>query len=646
MAFSARAANTASVSNLTANARPADASSEPEFVVGPPSSWVWSETFDRQSLAAKVDSSSGQHWLLIEHQVNVPEDETYYHFIRQILTVSGVQNGSTLTADFNPGYESLTLHWVRVWRGGSRLDRLDTNKVNIVRQERDIDQGILDGKRSAVLVLDDVRVGDIVDFAYSVKGANPVFSERFSLNVDVQKEEPVERLMTRVRWPSQKHLYGKMHGCSVQAAVARTNGLVDYLWNLRQVPEIHLEDSLPAWCDPKPWVQLSDFRSWAEVNQWALDLFKNTSPLSPELAQKIAAWKNIPSREQQVLAALRFVQDDVRYFGIEIGASAEKPSNPSTVFSRRFGDCKDKSLLFVTILRGLGIEAWPVLVNTQLRHTLDDWQPAADAFDHCIAVVRFDGQTHWLDPTAGYQRGPLAAHYLPNYERGLVISPTTAALSIIPHNTGIPQTATTEHFRLGGKTDAASLRVTTVAEGRDADRIRAMFAIEKRSDIEKSYTHFYSELYPEIKMSSPIVMEDDEQQNRLQMTESYTIDKPWGQADKDGKYHCEFYPFAISSMFKKPVDTDRKLPLGINYPQHQILRTEVELTGVRPFNPESKTVSDPAFSYRKNAQWTGNEFILEYEYQSLADSVPANQSADYLQRLSEVSQSLGYTVSW
>jgi hypothetical protein len=59
--------------------------------------------------------------------------------------------------------------------------------------------------------------------------------------------------------------------------------------------------------------------------------------------------EQIGGQEQQVLTVLQFVQEQVRYFGIEIGSSATKPANPSVVFARRFGDCKDKSLLFVTI---------------------------------------------------------------------------------------------------------------------------------------------------------------------------------------------------------------------------------------------------------------------------------------------------------
>jgi len=612
----------------------------------PPSSWVKPQFFNQQSSTNLLDSSADQHLLLLEQQINALENETFFHSVRQILTVAGVQNGATLTIDFNPSCQSLTLHWARIWRGTQHLDRLDTNNVKIVQQERDLDQSVLNGEKSVILVLDDVRVGDIIDYSYSIQGENPVFGGHFFSVIPVQMEQPAERLLTRVLWPSQRHLYAKAHGCSVQPAMVAGKEAVEYVWDLRQVPGVALEDSLPAWCDPEPWVQLSDFKTWAEVNQWASALFRITSPFSPELSRKIAEWKRIPDREQQILTVLRFVQDEVRYFGIEIGASAEKPADPSAVFSRRFGDCKDKSLLFVTILRALGIEAYPVMVNATLGRAIDDWQPSASAFDHCIAVVQCDGQTYWLDPTMNYQRGPLAVHYLPSYERGLVISPKTTGLTVIPHTTGLPQTTTTEYFQLRRKTESAELKVVTIAEGRDADNLRELFAATKRSDIEKTYTHFYSDLYPGTKMSSPIAIADDEQQNRVQTTEFYSIDKAWTQPDKDGKYRCEFYPSTIAALLRKPVDTERKLPLEINFPQHQILRTEVTLPEAWPFDADRKTIFDPAFTFRKAYRCAGNKLVMEYEYQSLADSVSPEQVSQYFQRLNQSSQSLGYTLTW
>ncbi len=619
---------------------------ETKFAMAPPTSWVKPQFFNLQTAATNLEPGADEHWLLSERQINASQNETFYHMVRQILNVSAVEDGSKLTMDFNPGYQSLTLHWARIWRGSEHLERLDTNAVKIIQREQELDDDILNGEQSALLVMDDVRVGDIIDYAYSIKGANPVMGGRFSGVVPVQTDQPVGRFYTRVLWPNQRRLYAKAHGCSVEPALVPGKDFVEYIWDLRQADGIQVEDSLPVWFDPDPWVQLSEFKAWGEVNQWALPLFQNAAPLSPQLLQKIAEWRRIIGPEQQVLAALRFVQDDVRYFGVEIAASSEKPANPSVVFARRYGDCKDKSLLFVTILRALGIEAYPVLVNSTSRRAIEDWQPTSSAFDHCIAVVRFEGQTYWLDPTIHFQRGPLAAHYLPDYGRGLVISPQTSGLSVIPQTTGLPETTTTEYFELGRKAETSNLQVVTVATGRDADNLRAIFATTKRSDIEKSYTHFYADRYPEIKMSAPIDFEDDEDQNRIQTTETYTIDDAWTRSDKGEKFSFEFYPSAMDAFLKTPVDTERTMPVAVPFPEHQILRTEVTLPTAWPADSASKTVSDAAFFFQKDLKSFGNKIIMNCEYQSLTDSVEPDQSAQYIQDLSRASKSLGYSVSW
>ena len=615
-------------------------------VIAPPSGWVKPQFFDRGAAAFAPEPGMDQHWLLLERQVNVASNEVFHHYARQILTVSGMQNGSTLKIDFNPSYQMLTLHWARIWRGGNHFEKLDAGRVRVVRQERDLEEHILNGEQTAMLVLDDVRVGDIVDYAYSVTGANPVFNGKFSTAIRVQLEEPVERLLTRVLWPAQRRLYPKAYGCAIQPLLATKSNVVECVWDLRQTPACHQEDALPVWCDPAPWVQLTEFKTWAEVNQWALALFQNNSQLSPELAQKIGAWRQLPTQEQQVLAALRFVQDEVRYFGIEIGVSADKPADPAAVFARRFGDCKDKSLLFVTLLRTLGIEAYPVLVNTQARQTVGDRLPAADLFDHCIAVVRFEGQTWWLDPTAGYQRGPLAMHYLPPYGYGLVISPQTTGLVAIPQTTGLPRTTTTEYFHLGGKSGVSSLKVVTVAEGRDADVLRETFANSKRGDIEKTFTHFYAEYYPGIKQAAAIEIGDDESQDRFQTTEYYTIDQAWVKSAKDGSFRCDFYPFSIAAINKKPMDTQRKLPLAVAFPQHQILRTEITIPATWNFGNETKHILDPAFDFRKQTRRVGKKLVLEYEYQSLADFVPAYRTEEYLQNLGKAAKCFGDAFVW
>ena len=582
--------------------------------------------------------------LLQEQQINALQDKAFFHTDLQVLTIDGVQRDSTLKIDFNPAYESVTLHWVRIWRGAQHLDRLDTNKVEIVQNEKDQEEFTLNEEKSVILVLDDVRVGDIIDYSYSIQGRNPVFGSHFSAIVPVQLEQPAGRLLTRVIWPRQKTLYAQPHGCSVKAATVASKDTIEYDWDFRQAPGIDFEDSVPAWFDPEQWIQLSDFKSWAEVNQWALQLFQASSPFSSPLSQKIAEWRQIDGREQQILAVLRFVQDDVHYFGIELGVGTVKPADPSTVYSRLYGDCKDKSFLLVTVLRAMGIQAYPVLVNAVVRRGIANWVPSTGAFDHCIAAVQCDGQTFWLDPTINYQRGPLSAHYLPDYGYGLVIARGTSQLTPIPQTTGQSGTTTTEYFDVRGVAHPADLKVVTVAEGGDADALRQLFATTKPDEIQQHYTHFYSTSYPGIRVSSPIEIEDDEQQDRFQTTESYSIDNMWSH-DR-GRYECTFYPSEIGARLGKPVNTDRNQPLAIPFPDHQILRTEATLPSGWSYGASDKTISDAAFTFRKFAQLQGDKLVMQYEYQSLADSIPPDQVGEHLQNLDQCSQLLGDTLVW
>jgi hypothetical protein len=624
----------------------ADVSTNSKPVMASPAKWVTPQFFERLPATFRAEAGDDQRWLLVERQINAMENETFVHNVRQILSLEGVQNGGNLAIDFNPAYQSLTFHWIRIWRGTNFFDRLDLDKIRIIQPERGLDEYIFGGDQTAMLALEDVRVGDIIDYAYSIRGANPVFGGKFSGSLPAQLTVPVEHLTQRLLWPSQRRLFAKTHGCTLKPFAFQKTNFVEYVWDQKKILPFPVEDSLPGWFEPEPWIQLSEYANWSEVNRWALQLFQNDSTLSPELVQKIAEWRKIPHSDERILVALRFVQDQIRYFGIEVGKNSHQPSSASVVFQRRFGDCKDKSLLFVTILRSLGIEAYPVLVNSQLGRGIEQWQPSPLAFDHVIAQVRLNNQIYWLDPTAGYQRGPLSGFPPVDFERGLVVSPRTTALTVIPRETDPSPVQITQTFNLAGKLQPAQLKIVTVATGVAADGLRAQLATTKREDVEKDYLRFYSGIYPGIKESLPLVVVDDELQNRIETTENYTIDKFWSRPDDRGSYYCQFFPLEISGLFKKPEDENRLMPLRVPFPIHKILKTEVELPIGTTVRGENETISDPAFFYQMKVNNFGTRLEMDYEYRSLLDSVPAELAADYLKHLDQAHHSLGIGLAW
>jgi tetratricopeptide (TPR) repeat protein len=75
------------------------------------------------------------------------------------------------------------------------------------------------------------------------------------------------------------------------------------------------------------------------------------------------------------------------------------PVAADMTWTRRFGDCKAKTVLLVGLLRELGIQAEPALVNAYGSPNLDARLPRMSAFNHVIVRAEIAGKSYWLDAT-------------------------------------------------------------------------------------------------------------------------------------------------------------------------------------------------------------------------------------------------------
>lgn len=127
------------------------------------------------------------------------------------------------------------------------------------------------------------------------------------------------------------------------------------------------------------------------------------SPLRTEVEKAVGAL----TKPREVLAALYpLAAKEVRYTGLEFGHSGILPYDCNQVWDRKYGDCKDKSTLLVSMLRSRGIEAWVGLVNTNSEGLIPKEVPGTRAFNHAIVIVDVDpGEKEDLvfcDPTISY----------------------------------------------------------------------------------------------------------------------------------------------------------------------------------------------------------------------------------------------------
>ena len=88
-------------------------------------------------------------------------------------------------------------------------------------------------------------------------------------------------------------------------------------------------------------------------------------------------------------ALFNFVADDIRYVNY-VSGEWWLPNRPQQLLARRQGDCDDKAMLLISLLRSVGIEAKEVLIQTRMtgrRAVMRSSRAAIPMFDHGIIYL-------------------------------------------------------------------------------------------------------------------------------------------------------------------------------------------------------------------------------------------------------------------
>jgi len=153
-------------------------------------------------------------------------------------------------------------------------DRLNVSKIKVIQQESDLADDVFTGEQSAVVFVEDLRVGDVLEYAYTVRGANPVFQGHYSAKFTIQSGVSVDRQRFRLIWTGTKPLFINSAATDVQVTKNPWKGGAEYIWDFSNLEAIPYEDYLPIGFNPYPVLEFSDFQNWAEVVKWAAPLYE------------------------------------------------------------------------------------------------------------------------------------------------------------------------------------------------------------------------------------------------------------------------------------------------------------------------------------------------------------------------------------
>ncbi len=573
--------------------------------------------------------------LLVDNQIRVEDDRSvdYRDIAYHIVSPELLSQLGTVKLEWQPDVQDVSIHAISILRGDETIDALNGGTaVEVIRRETDLDNRSMDGKLTATMQLTGLRLGDIVRMTYSLASSDPALQGNAE-GLQVLPVAPVQVAETHFRliWPESRALRwtapAEADITETRHGATREIGFDGVLPKRKDQPQ-----NAPARFIQPPMINYTTYPDWQSVSRSIAPLYNDHAQIAPggPLAERVAVIaKDNDSQLDRMAAAVKLVQDDVRYLyqGMEFGNYT--PQDPATTWDKRFGDCKAKSLLLLSLLRELGIEADAMLVRAEDGDVVGTVLPGLYPFNHVVVRARVDGTDYWLDGTMqGTNRANIAD--VQDFAKALPLTAVGSDLVDVPVRPLSEPTQTVERtidLRAGvglPALDTISMRFN----GATVSQLRtAQGALDKRS-----FDDLLDKLLGNIGNDGAVIertlrFEDD---GRTAVVTGTVIESYYWQW-KEQRYQTDLNPpvenFEFEADRSRPAWAD--VPVKVSHPFYQVTNIKLllpELDGafeIRGSDRLDKAIA--GYQFRHHYIMDGRSLSGEMMVRSAATELPASE---------------------
>ncbi len=182
-----------------------------------------------------------------------------------------------------------------------------------------------------------------------------------------------------------------------------------YTWELRGLPAIEAEPAMPGPDQIAPRLVVTfapaagaaatfgpSFETWQSVSRWLTTLNEPQILPTPALTAEVQRLStNLRSELDKIRAIGRYAQG-IQYISVQTGigrGGGYKPHPAGEIFTKSYGDCKDKVTLMRAMLKVAGISSYPVALYSGDPYYVRESWPSPQQFNHAIIAISVSDAT-------------------------------------------------------------------------------------------------------------------------------------------------------------------------------------------------------------------------------------------------------------
>lgn len=344
------------------------------------------------------------------------QDELYV----KVLTEKGKRANRTLRMSFMLPYFKAEVVKIEIFKPDGKIVPIDVaaNSKETI-DDSQMGMNIYDPNNKILQVnIPGVEVGDIIHSIQRMDVLRAIMPGEFSEYNVFEGERYIRHLSYEIYEPAEKPLKRIILRDEVPGTIkhsTRPSGSSEtlHIWDVSNVPRMFDESNMPPYEQVLQRLMVSTTPDWQAVSKWYWELSKPhldaTTPGMRKTVKELIA--DCKTDMDKIFAVFYYVSKNIRYMGItpEKDRPGFEPHDVRLTFENKYGVCRDKAALLVSMLHLAGLKAYPVLINVGLKV---DPEVPAPYFNHAIVAAELvKGEYVLMDPTDENTK-----ELLPSYE--------------------------------------------------------------------------------------------------------------------------------------------------------------------------------------------------------------------------------------
>ncbi len=582
----------------------------------------------------------------IEH-INVKSDGTYTDADEIFISIKdekGKRQQQVLSFFLNKNYSNFHMDFLEIIRKDGTRQKVDWKKNSRETNPAQTTQmNIYDPNQKVIKIfIPGLKVGDTIHYRIRIHAFKPMIKGEFFGNAILQHSFPAKWVNLKITLPEEMGLYHLIKdwpaGSKAHFSKEQTEGVITYNWGFSNIEELVPEPNMPEISRVASRLLFSTMKSWKEVSRWYYNLAEPKLKPTQAIISKVKELTEGKTKDEDKIRALFFfVSRKIRYMGLieEAKRPGFEPHDVGLTFSRRYGVCRDKAALLVSMLRVAGFNACPVLIKAGGK--LDKEIPVP-YFNHAIAAIMdHSGRPIlYLDPTSETSR-----QFLPDYEQDSSCLPATkegSDLLLTPVN---PPDRNFFIMSINDSLNAKGVLKGTiqVKTGNFIDTAFRSILMSRSWEHQKRFLEGFI-----IRRRPGLTVEDLSWSDPADTSKPFTFSCSFEMKNplKDGR----LMPISLSKelglldtwIISRASMTKRKYPLKLGYAIKTVIKEKMKIKadGLKLLVPSMKEIKNDFFTFGTHASSSGNKLVIERNFTNRALELPPKEYHKLLELQAEL----------